>query len=81
MPGVFGIRRSLSEKGCPLDNAAGESTNKSLKAEMVWDEEFADLHELRAGLNEYVWWHDDERLHSTPDYMSPVEFRLAGMNL
>ena len=32
-------------------------------------------------LNDYVWWHDNERLHSTLNYMSPVEFRLAGMSL
>ena len=58
-----------------------ESTNKSLKAEMVWGEEFGSLRELQVRLNEYVWWHDDERLHSTLNYMSPVEFRLAGMSL
>lgn len=28
---VFGIERSLSEKGCPYDNAVIESANNSLK--------------------------------------------------
>lgn len=78
---VFGIERSLSKKGCPFDNAVDESTNKSLKAEMVWGEEFADLRELQVRLNDYVWWYNNERLHSTLNYMSPVEFRLAGMSL
>ena len=33
---MFGTARSLSKKGCPFDNAVDESTNKSLKAELVW---------------------------------------------
>ncbi len=78
---AFGMTRSLSKKGCPFDNAVDESTNKSLKAELVWGEEFASLRELQARLNEYVWRHDNDRLHSTLNYMSPVEFRLAGLSL
>ena len=78
---MFGTARSLSKKGCPFDNAVDESTNKSLKAELVWGEEFSDLNELQARLNEYVWWHDNDRLHSKLNYMSPVEFRLAVLSL
>ena len=48
---VFGIERSLSKKGCPFDNAVDESTNKSLKAEMVWGEEFGQCHQLKSGLH------------------------------
>jgi transposase InsO family protein len=78
---VFGTARSLSKKGCPFDNAVDESTNKSPEAELVWGEEFSDLNELQARPSEYVWWHDNDRLHSKLDYMSPVEFRLAGHSL
>lgn len=78
---VIAIVRSPSKKGCPFDNAVDESTNKSLKAELVWDEEFGDLRELQTRLSDYVWWYNNERLRSTPDYMSPVEFRLAGLSL
>jgi transposase InsO family protein len=81
MPGVFGITRSLSKKGCPFDNAVDESTNKTLKKEMACRETFADLEDLRRKLSDHVWRHDNERLHSTLNYMSPVEFRLAGLSL
>lgn len=37
--------------------------------------------DLQARLSDYVWWHDNERLHSTLNYTSPVEFRLAGLSL
>ena len=78
---VFGIERSLSQKGCPFDNAVDESANKTLKKEMVYRETFRDLRELRLSLNEYVWWYNNERIHSTLGYMSPVEFRMAGKSL
>lgn len=79
--GVFGITRSLSRKGCPYDNAVDESTNKTLKAEFVHRESFEDLHDLQVKLSDYVWWYNNERMHSTLGYMSPVEFREAGLTL
>jgi transposase InsO family protein len=78
---VFGITRSLSKKGCPYDNAVDESTNKTLKAEFVYQEQFSSLHDLQVKLNDYVWWYNNERMHSTLGYMSPVEFRKAGLSL
>ena len=81
LPGVFEIKRSLSAKGCPYDNSVDESTNKILKAEFVYRERFSTLRELQAKLSDYVNWYNNFRLHSTLGYMSPVEFRLAGLTL
>ena len=78
---AFGIERSLSKKGCPYDNAVDESTNKVLKAEFVYRESFSTLREPQSKLNDYVNWYNNFRLHSTLGYMSPVEFRLAGLAL
>ena len=78
---VFGIRRSLSRKGNPYDNAVIESTNKILKKELIYRQVFTSLDQLRRELNFYVWWYNNERMHSTLGYMSPVEFREAGMSL
>ena len=44
-------------------------------------ERFSTLRELQAKLNDYVNWYNNFRLHSTFGYMSPVEFRLAGLTL
>jgi transposase InsO family protein len=44
-------------------------------------ETFRDLENIGRKLNDYVWWYDKDRLHSTLNHMSPVEFRLAGMSL
>lgn len=78
---TFGIERSLSRKGCPYDNAVDESTNKILKAELIYRERFSTLRELQVKLSDYVHWYNNFRLHSTLGYMSPVEFRLAGLTL
>ena len=78
---AFGIERSLSAKGCPYDNAVDESTNRILKAELVHRETFGTTRELRAKLSDYVHWYNNFRIHSTLGYMSPVEFREAGLSL
>lgn len=78
---AFDIRRSLSRKGNSYDNAAIESTNRILKKELVYRRAFADLGQLRRELNSYVRWRNEERMHSTLGYMTPVEFRNAGLSL
>ena len=78
---AFGIERSLSAKGCPYDNAVDKSTNGILKAELARREAFGTTRELRAKLTDYVHWYNNFRIHSTLSYMSPVEFREAGLSL
>ncbi len=76
---AFGIERSLSAKGRPHDNAVDESTNRIPRAELVHRETFGTTRELRAKLSDYVHWYNNFRIHSTLGYMSPVEFRKAGL--
>ena len=78
---AFGIERSPSAKGCPCDNAVDESTNKILEAEPVCRDSFSDLRDPQAKLSGYVHWCNNFRIHSTLGYMSPVEFRRAGLIL
>ena len=71
---VFGIKRSLSRKGNPYDNAVVESTDRLLRKELVYRNSYATIEQLRHDLNDYVWWSDNQRLHSTLGYRSPKEF-------
>ena len=80
-PDVFGIKRSLSRKGNPYDNAVVESTNRLLKKELVYRNSYATIEQLRYDLNDYVWWSDNQRLHSTLGYRSPKEFTEQGLVL
>ena len=61
---VFGIGRSLSRKDNPYDNAVVESTNRLLRKELIYRNQYATIEQLRRDLDDYVWWSDDQR--STP---------------
>ena len=78
---AFGITRSPSTKGCPYDNVVDASANKTLKAEFVSRERFGSLYDLQVKFSDYLWWYNNERMHSKLDYMSPVEERKAGLSL
>ena len=78
---AFGIERSVSRPGNPHDNAVVESVNHILKRELVRGRRFASEAELRAQLFDWVNWYNNFRIHSTLGYMSPVEFREAGLIL
>lgn len=72
---TFDIRRSLSHKGCPYDNAVAEATFKIIKTEFVKNQSFDDLYRLRLELADYVNWFNNHRIHSSLGYLTPVEFR------
>jgi len=72
---TFSIRRSLSHKGCPYDNAVAEAAFKVIKTEFIWNETFDSLGELKLKLWDYVNWYNNHRLHSSLDYQTPVSYR------
>ena len=78
---AFGVERSLSAKGRPHDNAVDESADGISRAELARREAFGATRELRAKLSDYVHRYDNFRIHSTLGYMSPAEFREAGLPL
>jgi putative transposase len=51
-----------------------ESLWSSLKRELVDDAHFVTRHEARLAVFEWISWYNNERLHSSLDYMSPREF-------
>lgn len=72
---TFKISRSLSEKGCPYDNAVAESLYHILKTEFVKGRKFDSLEVLERELFDYVNWYNNLRIHGSLDYMTPSEFR------
>lgn len=73
---AFDIRRSLSLKGCPYDNAVAESTFKIFKTEFVYGRNFSNLDSMKLELGDYVHWFNHFRLHSSLGYLSPVQFKV-----
>ena len=79
LPEAFDVRRSLSRKGDPRDAAAIEPANRIPKKELAYRRASADLGRLRREPNPCVRRRSEERMRSTLGYMSPVEFRNAGL--
>lgn len=71
----FNIKRSLSHKGCPYDNAVSEATYKVFKTEFVMNNTFNSLDELKFQLADYVHWFNNIRIHGSLGYLSPVQFK------
>lgn len=69
---VFGIKRSLSAKGCPYDNAVSEATYSIIKIEFA-NKIFDNLAQLRLELFDYVNWYNNIRPHGTLGYLTPNE--------
>lgn len=72
---TFKIKRSLSMKGCPYDNAVAEATFKIFKTEFIKGYHFDSLEELKLMLTDYVNWFNNMRIHSTLNYLSPREYK------
>ena len=72
---TFNIDRSLSKKGCPYDNAVAEATYKIIKTEFAFNRIFESFEELETELFDYVNWYNNFRIHSSLDYLTPVEYK------
>lgn len=55
--------------------------NRLIKKELIYNNVYTSVEQLRSDVNRYVWWYNHQRLHSTLDYMSPVEFARQGKTL
>ncbi|SNT32462.1 Transposase InsO and inactivated derivatives [Anaerovirgula multivorans] len=72
---TFKIKRSLSLKGCPYDNAVAEATFKIFKTEFTKGYLFDSLQELQLELSDYINWFNNIRIHSTLGYLSPKQYK------
>ena len=73
-----GILRSMSRKGDCWDNAVAESLFSTLEFECRGLHEFADLDHTQRVIGEYIdGFYNPERLHSTINYCSPIEYEIA----
>ena len=72
---TFGIKRSISKKGCPYDNAVAEATYKIIKTEFAYNRRFSSFEELECELFDYVNWYNNIRIHGSLDYKTPIVYR------
>lgn len=72
---TFKITRSLSKKGCPYDNAVAEATFKIIKTEFAFNRIFNNFNELNLSLFDYVNWYNNERIHGSLGYLTPIAYK------
>ena len=72
----IGALPSMSRKGNCYDNAFMESFFRTLKVELVHRHKFKTIAEARMKIFEYIEvWYNRKRMHSSLDYLSPVEYK------
>ncbi len=72
-----GIQMLYIEPGSPWQNARGESFNGRLRDECLNVEWFNNLAEAKVVVERWRRHYNEERPHSSLEYQTPVEFRLA----
>ena len=69
-----GITQSMSRKGNCWDNACSETLFGSLKVERLHGKRFTSIREAKVEALDWLLWYNQKRLHSTLNYLSPVEY-------
>ena len=72
---TFNIKRSLSKKGTPYDNAVAEATYKVIKTEFAYNRIFNNFEELERDLFDYVNWYNNIRIHGSLNYLTPAAYK------
>src|SRR5690348_15495525 len=67
-----GIRISMDGRGRWMDNVFIERLWRSLKHEDVYLKGYADGHEAKAGIAEWIAFYNDRRLHQAHGYRTPM---------
>ena len=74
----YGMTCSMSRKGNCWDNAVMESFYRSIKAELIYHEDFQTREEARLAIFEYrEVFYNRVRRHSTLGYLSPLDYELT----
>jgi len=69
-----GIKISMDGKGRALDNIFVERFFRTLKYEDIYLNEYKTPKSLRRGLNQYIRFYNEQRLHGSLGYRCPVDF-------
>jgi transposase InsO family protein len=70
----LGLRRSMGRTGSCLDNAVAESFFATLKVELVDRCHYRIRAPARASIFRWIAWYNVRRLHSTNNYLPPLEW-------
>ncbi len=70
------ITQSMSRRGNCWDNAVAESFFKTIKYEWLYRFKFNSYNQLYRSIEDYIKWYNTRRIHSSLDYLSPLEMEI-----
>ena len=71
------VTQSMSRKCNCWDNSVAESFFKTLKVELIYDDDFKTIEHAKTAIFEYIEiWYNRKRLHSFLGYKTPYEVEL-----
>jgi putative transposase len=70
----YRVQPSMSRKGNCWDNACSETLFGSLKVERLHGQHFATRQQAKDEVLDWLHWYNRKRLHSTLNYLSPMEY-------
>lgn len=78
---AHGFQVSMSKKGDCWDNAVAESFFKTLKTESLDKFMFKTRKEAHLEIINYLSWYNSKRMHSSIDYLTPMEYENLNQSL
>ena len=69
----------MSRKGNCWDNACSETLFSSLKVERLHGQRFETIRDAKDETISWLLWYNRTRMHSTLNYVSPIEFEQNWM--
>lgn len=75
-----GIEQSVNRSKSMNDNAQMESWYKSMKSDMYHRKTFMTKKTLWSAMQSYIEFYNQQRIHSSIGYLTPIEFEQANTN-
>ena len=77
---AHGVRISMNGAGRCADNVIQERIFRTVKYEAVYLKSYESVSEMKQGVTAFLGFYNQERLHSSLDYMTPDEVYFANFN-